>query len=317
MLYEWLWEEKALEEIQVPSPLGHWLILSDGEASNKMNLLFENKGASTRCISSENHPKTKDEFVALLKSESFDGILHLASTAESTPLSAESIASAQALGAKSFLHLCQALVQVEETLKIPLFFVTQNSMSKQIQNSPLMGLYKTTVMENPALQIKLIDLGSNWDAELLFHALLSKSQDNLLLIQDDRAYVPRLLKSRDAKLKRLELTRPLGDQFRLRSKQKGLLHNLSLVPLSLKESLNPHEVEVDVRAVGLNFRDVLNALDLYPGDPGELGGDGAGIVIRVGEAVNDLKPGDEVLGMMSGCLARKRLGTSRQHHDQA
>ena len=40
--------------------------------------------------------------------------------------------------------------------------------------------------------------------------------------------------------------------------------------------------KVTVRAVGLNFRDVLNVLGMYPGDPGDPGGDCAGIVEAVG-----------------------------------
>lgn len=43
-----------------------------------------------------------------------------------------------------------------------------------------------------------------------------------------------------------------------------------------------------VRAVGLNFRDVLNVLGMYPGDPGEPGGDVAGTVVAVGSAVRHL-----------------------------
>lgn len=37
-----------------------------------------------------------------------------------------------------------------------------------------------------------------------------------------------------------------------------------------------------MRAVGLNFRDVLNILGMYPGDPGPPGGDCAGIVSEIG-----------------------------------
>ena len=37
-----------------------------------------------------------------------------------------------------------------------------------------------------------------------------------------------------------------------------------------------------VRAVGLNFRDVLNILGMYPGEPGDPGADCAGIVSAVG-----------------------------------
>ena len=41
-------------------------------------------------------------------------------------------------------------------------------------------------------------------------------------------------------------------------------------------------VQVTVRAIGLNFRDVLNILGMYPGDPGPPGGDCSGIVAAVG-----------------------------------
>ena len=45
-----------------------------------------------------------------------------------------------------------------------------------------------------------------------------------------------------------------------------------------------------MRAVGLNFRDVLNVLGMYPGDPGPPGGDCAGVVTAVGEGVEPALP---------------------------
>ena len=48
------------------------------------------------------------------------------------------------------------------------------------------------------------------------------------------------------------------------------------------ERPGPGQVEIRVRATGLNFRDVLNVLDLYPGDPGPLGGECAGEIAAVG-----------------------------------
>ena len=43
------------------------------------------------------------------------------------------------------------------------------------------------------------------------------------------------------------------------------------------------QVLLTLRAIGLNFRDVLNVLGMYPGrDPGEPGGDVAGIIAAVG-----------------------------------
>ena len=50
-------------------------------------------------------------------------------------------------------------------------------------------------------------------------------------------------------------------------------------------------------ATGINFRDVLNALGMYPGDPGPLGGECAGIISAVGADVSGLQIGDAVLGI--------------------
>lgn len=39
------------------------------------------------------------------------------------------------------------------------------------------------------------------------------------------------------------------------------------------------------------YRDVLNVLGMYPGDPGHPGSDCAGVVMSVGKNVAQLKPG--------------------------
>jgi D-arabinose 1-dehydrogenase-like Zn-dependent alcohol dehydrogenase len=46
----------------------------------------------------------------------------------------------------------------------------------------------------------------------------------------------------------------------------------------------PGEVLLSVKAVGINFRDVLNVLGMYPGDPGAPGSDAAGVVMAAGAA---------------------------------
>ena len=79
-------------------------------------------------------------------------------------------------------------------------------------------------------------------------------------------------------------------------------------------------VRLSVLAAGLNFRDVLNVLDMYPagaGDPGPPGADVLGVVEEVGPppagdgdaagaaaagAEDPLRPGDLVLGLAPGCL---------------
>ena len=56
---------------------------------------------------------------------------------------------------------------------------------------------------------------------------------------------------------------------------------------------------------GVNFRDVLNALGLYPGDPGPVGGDLSGIVTAVGPDVNEFEVGQRVFGFVVGAFASR------------
>nr|ALQ32960.1 putative polyketide synthase [Fusarium scirpi] len=59
-------------------------------------------------------------------------------------------------------------------------------------------------------------------------------------------------------------------------------------------TLEGDDVEVQVQAAGLNFKDVLCAMGIVEGDNG-FGLEGAGIVNRIGPNVKGLQPGDRVL----------------------
>ena len=77
----------------------------------------------------------------------------------------------------------------------------------------------------------------------------------------------------------------------------------SLVPAAVDVSpgsLAAGQVGVRVQAVGLNFRDVLNVLGMYPGDPGAPGGDCAGVVVS--SSASSLCPGQSVFGLAVGSL---------------
>ncbi|UED87411.1 type I polyketide synthase [Streptomyces profundus] len=88
--------------------------------------------------------------------------------------------------------------------------------------------------------------------------------------------------------------------WRLDSEHPGVLENLALLPSpEAVEPLGENELRVSVRTAGLNFRDVLIALGMYP-DRAVMGTEGAGVVVEVGSAVTDLVPGDRVMGLLPG-----------------
>ncbi|ORJ57852.1 type I polyketide synthase [Mycobacterium simiae] len=88
---------------------------------------------------------------------------------------------------------------------------------------------------------------------------------------------------------------PVG-QWRLDAGGGGTLEDLVVRPLPRAE-LAAGQVRVAVAAVGVNFRDVLVALGMYPGG-GELGVEGAGVVLEVGPGVTGVSVGDAVLGLL-------------------
>ena len=79
--------------------------------------------------------------------------------------------------------------------------------------------------------------------------------------------------------------------------------------LATAAALKPHEVLVAVKAVGINFRDVLNVLGMYPGDPGPPGSDCAGIVMHAG-ASSGFQPGDDSVPLLQAAAAALAIATS-------
>jgi NADPH:quinone reductase-like Zn-dependent oxidoreductase/NAD(P)-dependent dehydrogenase (short-subunit alcohol dehydrogenase family)/acyl carrier protein len=84
----------------------------------------------------------------------------------------------------------------------------------------------------------------------------------------------------------------------------GDLDSIRVAPLS-RRAPGPGEVEIEVRATGLNFRDVLSALGEMPNVAAGMtpGSEVAGVVTAVGPAVKRLAVGDAVAGITRGALA--------------
>ncbi|CAI7605698.1 unnamed protein product [Penicillium manginii] len=85
----------------------------------------------------------------------------------------------------------------------------------------------------------------------------------------------------------------------------GLLSSLSWTdqaPSQLKDD----EVELDMRYIGLNFRDMMVAMGLF-GDKTELGLEGSAIVRRVGPLVKHVRKGDGVMVVGQGLFCSRKV----------
>ncbi|MFD7652326.1 polyketide synthase dehydratase domain-containing protein, partial [Streptomyces albidoflavus] len=133
------------------------------------------------------------------------------------------------------------------------------------------GLVRSAEAENPG-RFALLDLDAGTAApsrELLAQLPpLLAAGDTQFAVRDEAVLVARL-----ARLATGASLLPVpGLPWRLDTTVPGSIDGLSLVPAP--EALDEPEgraVRVEVRAAGLNFRDVLNALGMYPGEAGLLG----------------------------------------------
>lgn len=167
-----------------------------------------------------------------------------------------------------------------------------------LYDAPVWGLLRTAQMENPD-RIVLVDVADWGQVDVAVSAAQMAGEPQLAL-RDDFVVVPRLVRGQGASCLDLPAA---GTNWSLTSLGTGTLDatGLSLRATSNgSEELGPREVRLGVRATGVNFRDVLIALGTYPDGQAAVGAEGAGVVLEVGADVDDLVPGDRVMGLFAG-----------------
>ncbi|MFI0191346.1 SDR family NAD(P)-dependent oxidoreductase [Streptomyces sp. NPDC017082] len=164
-----------------------------------------------------------------------------------------------------------------------------------LPHSAVWGLLRTAQSEHPG-RFALVDL----DGDPRSYAALAaavRSGEPQLAVRQGEPLAPLLARPHAGQA----LAVPREPAWRLDSERRGTLEGLALTPYPRAgEPLAEGEIRVGVRAAGLNFRDALNALGMYPGEAGALGVEGAGVVLETGPGVRGLAPGDRVMGMIFG-----------------
>jgi polyketide synthase 12 len=103
---------------------------------------------------------------------------------------------------------------------------------------------------------------------------------------------------------------PGSGGWRLECAGRGTVEGLRVAECG-QGPLGPGEVRVGIRAAGVNFRDVLNVLGMYPGDAGLLGLEAAGVVLETGPQVRGLAAGDVVMGLFAGAFGPEAVADAR------
>ncbi|MGV4987466.1 SDR family NAD(P)-dependent oxidoreductase [Streptomyces sp. NRAIS4] len=209
--------------------------------------------------------------------------------AEIEPPATDDPAHAASVVAERTLGLAQQWLASEWLGEATLVAVTRRAVavgseSVDLAQAPAWGLLRSAQTEHPG-RFVLVDIDGGAQPDWTCLAELDEPQ---LAVRGGALLAPRLAPA---------VTGPSGRAWRLGSTEKGSLANLAIVPSDGARPLGVGEVRIAVRAAGLNFRDVLIALGMYPGDA-PLGSEAAGVVLEVGSAVSDLKPGDRVFGLV-------------------
>ena len=217
------------------------------------------------------------------------------------------------------LYLIQALLK-QSLSNTRFWLVTRNSQPVEnyqptlsgIKQSCLWGMGKTISLEYPELYYRAIDLSAiptDEDARYIFKEIATTTKEQVAY-RSDRRYVSRL--------QRYSLTNPTGDigegsslrgqrklalcDRQLQITNKGNLDSLQWQHTTRKPPQH-NQIEIKVKATGLNFRDVMIALDLYPDELQFLGLECVGEVTAIGEGVSNFQIGDEVIAIASGSFS--------------
>jgi polyketide synthase 12/epothilone polyketide synthase D len=319
-LYEVLWKTGSLPVERITIEPGAFAIFADGHglgeslqhqlAQAGSSAVVVRRGKSYRRVSDavEIDPLNPSDIERLFDelsaggNQPLRGIVHLWNL--DGPAGAEVDPTAfQVDGCASVLHLAQTLVR-RDVMSSPLWVVTRGAQPAAAANgavaqAPVWGLCRGVTAEHPELPCVCVDLdpaGKLDDAASLWREMQVRSRDNQIALRADARYVPRLTKRSGI---------PSGTAsaataaVRLDITERGMLDNLALKPAA-RRAPGPREIEIEVSASGLNFRDVLNALGMYPGDPGPIGNECTGTIVAVGSEVVDLKVGEKVVALGGG-----------------
>ena len=305
-LYRIEWQPQTLEAERGPST-GEWLIVEAGGQLG--DELARRLSANAVVVRSGEVPS----LIADASRDFYQGVVYLCGEGgvDVNPADSAEAASIDAL------QVVQALTRAR--LNTRLWFVTQGSATvagsditrESLAQTPFWGFVRTLALEHPELQPGCIDLppqaGAPQDLDSLVNELRASTSEAQVAYRAGDRYVARLVRHRETR------TPEAVGPFRLQLAEYGSADHLRIIPLT-RRSPGRGEVEVEIKASALNFRDVLIALGLLKdyyaqslkierAEDIRLGFDCAGTIVAVGEDVIDFKIGDDVMSSAVGSSA--------------
>lgn len=247
------------------------------------------------------------DFVDLLhfsEADGLDGVICL------WDAEADVIANAHELSA---LALSQIQELAAAQFPQPMVWVTRGAVGtgshdrvSRLGSASLWGLMRTARNEHPELTLRLLDIGeTSDDLSTLGTALMLETEPECAL-RNKQVLVPRLERATAGR----DLVIPSEGKWQMEIAAKGRLDEPLTVKSIADKALAAGEVRAIVKATGVNFLDVLNALGMI--EIPAFGLEFAGVITEVGSGVKDLSVGDPILGLARGSFASEVVTDARQ-----
>ncbi len=216
----------------------------------------------------------------------------------------------------STLNLLKAITAQSSEPKV--YLLTQHSEivekedRTEVSQAALYGLGRVMINEFPFIPITMINLSDGHESlecETL-DKLLSvnqKKHNPEIALRKDKMYQRKLKPVFEAEAEeKFAVSLPAqGTAFRAVVAEYGIMDSIRFRKFHRSKPVD-NEVEIEVRAAGLNFKDIMNVMGLLSDEATEggvagkqLGLECAGIVSAVGPEVKDFKVGDAVLAWAS------------------
>jgi len=324
---------------QVPSIVRHWLVLAEpsgysARLAGRLGKLLQARGDRI----SRAPPCDKAAMIALLQDAAksptaIDGIADLSGLgAAAADAGADRLFEAQVarcVTAAALLQACEAV-----SLSAPCWFVTANTSTHLLPNrspkdlatprgacadAPLAAFVRTMMNEAASGSVRLIDLETATATDLTAAALVREltegdAEDEVILTASAERYAPRLRAAPAPRADEGAVATSADDHnLRLGFTMPGQLRNLHWETTARAAPI-ADQIEVAIRATGLNFRDVMYALGLLSDEAVERGFAGpslglefSGVVLAVGPDAVGFVPGDPVVGFAPSSFTNRLI----------
>lgn len=293
-------------------PPGDWLVIGegDGDAGSLAGILQE-AGARTEVWD----PPLGDEQLGPFGDRVGTRLATVPSPARAvvmlcgtSPATADDPTADAQRRARRILGIAQAVARSGGYPR--LYAVTRNARAVvdgekvELGQSALRGVIRVLAFEHPRMRATLVDTDHGQPGlRSLAEELLADGQEDEVALRGATRHIARLdhapLEVSEQATAVTRTVRYGVDGFSLRTGRLGDLGSLELAATG-RRTPGPGEVELRVQAAGLNFRDVLTAMGLLPGEHDiryRIGFECAGVVTGVGPGVKHLRTGDPVLAV--------------------